>query len=125
MCGDVTQHVEVLNEDAKFLRLLDILGKWASDEKDQRMLIFVDRQEAADELLGHLYKRGYRSLSLHGGKDQMDRDSTILDFKTGVCDILIATSVAARGLDVKECNVVVNFECPNHMEGVFVFCYLY
>lgn len=46
----------------------------------------------------------------------MDRDSTISDFKSGVCQLLIATSVAARGLDVKQLKLVINFECPNHME---------
>lgn len=46
----------------------------------------------------------------------MDRDSTIADFKSGVCQLLIATSVAARGLDVKQLKLVINFECPNHME---------
>lgn len=46
----------------------------------------------------------------------MDRDSTISDFKAGVSNILIATSVAARGLDVKQLKLVVNYECPNHME---------
>ena len=46
----------------------------------------------------------------------MDRDSTIHDFKSGVVQILVATSVAARGLDVKELNIVVNYDCPNHME---------
>ncbi|KAK9766040.1 pre-mRNA processing RNA-helicase [Basidiobolus ranarum] len=55
-------------------------------------------------------------MSLHGGKDQSDRDTTIADFKSGVINILIATSVAARGLDVKRLNLVVNYECPNHME---------
>ncbi len=52
----------------------------------------------------------------------MDRDSTIEDFKTGVCSIMIATSVAARGLDVKELNVVVNFDPPNHMEDYVHRC---
>lgn len=45
---------------------------------------------------------GYPCLSLHGGKDQSDRESTISDFKSDVCNVLIATSVAARGLDVKD-----------------------
>jgi len=45
---------------------------------------------------------GYPCLSLHGGKDQSDRESTIADFKSDVCNVLIATSVAARGLDVKD-----------------------
>lgn len=44
---------------------------------------------------------GYPCLTLHGGKDQMDRESTLADFKSDVCNLLIATSVAARGLDVK------------------------
>ena len=45
---------------------------------------------------------GYPCLSLHGGKDQSDRESTIADFKSNVCNVLVATSVAARGLDVKD-----------------------
>lgn len=67
-------------------------------------------------MLKDLFARGYPCNSLHGGKDQMDRDSTISDFKAGIFRILVATSVAARGLDVKNLNVVVNYECPNHME---------
>jgi len=60
-------------------------------------------------------------MSLHGGKDQVDRDSTIADFKTGVVPIVIATSVAARGLDVKQLKLVINFDAPNHMED-YVHC---
>ena len=59
---------------------------------------------------------GYPCLSLHGGKDQLDRESTIKDFKTDVCNLLVATSVAARGLDVKDLKLVVNFYVPNHHE---------
>ncbi len=52
---------------------------------------------------------GYACLTLHGGKDQLDRESTLSDFKGEVCDILVATSVAARGLDVKVCLFVCLF----------------
>lgn len=59
---------------------------------------------------------GYPCLSLHGGKDQSDRESTINDFKQDVCNLLVATSIAARGLDVKELVLVVNYDTPNHHE---------
>lgn len=112
---DVEQLVEVVEEDSKFLKLLDVLGRWY-ETKSNRILIFVDRQDSADSLLKDLIRRGYHCNSLHGGKDQSDRDCAITDFKTGVIPILIATSVAARGLDVKELKLVINYECPNHME---------
>ena len=59
---------------------------------------------------------GYPCLSLHGGKDQSDRECTISDFKTNVCSVLVATSIAARGLDVKELVLVLNYDVPNHHE---------
>ncbi|KAF9429141.1 pre-mRNA processing RNA-helicase, partial [Entomortierella beljakovae] len=113
---DVTQIVEVREEDTRFNRLLEILGKAYNDDPENRILIFVSRQEAADNLLRDLLRRGYASMTIHGGKDQVDRDSAITDFKAGDCQLLIATSVAARGLDVKKLGIVINYECPNHME---------
>ncbi|OAP60601.1 pre-mRNA-processing ATP-dependent RNA helicase prp5 [Fonsecaea erecta] len=115
---EITQIVEVREDSTKFIRLLELLGKLYEDEKneDDRVLIFVDRQEAADGLLRDLMKKGYPCMSIHGGKDQIDRDSTIDDFKAGVVPILIATSVAARGLDVKQLKLVVNYDAPNHLE---------
>ncbi|KAK3821949.1 MAG: P-loop containing nucleoside triphosphate hydrolase protein [Linnemannia gamsii] len=113
---DITQIVEVREDDTRFTRLLEILGQAYNDDTEARVLIFVSRQEAADNLLRDLNRRGYLSMSIHGGKDQVDRDSAISDFKAGVCQILIATSVAARGLDVKKLGIVINYECPNHME---------
>ena len=61
-------------------------------------------------------------MSLHGGIDQYDRDSTIIDFKNGDMPLLIATSVAARGLDVKDLILVVNYDCPNHYEDYVHRC---
>ena len=115
---EITQIVEVRGEDTKFVRLLELLGQLYADDKneDDRALVFVDRQESADGLLGDLMRKGYPCGSIHGGKDQVDRNSTIDDFKAGVVPIMIATSVAARGLDVKQLKLVVNYDAPNHLE---------
>ncbi|KAG9246325.1 putative Pre-mRNA-processing ATP-dependent RNA helicase prp5 [Calycina marina] len=113
---EITQIVEVREEKQKFHRLLELLGELYDRDEDSRTLIFVDRQEKADDLLKDLMRKGYPCMSIHGGKDQIDRDSTIDDFKKGVIPIMIATSVAARGLDVKQLKLVVNFDAPNHLE---------
>lgn len=113
---EITQIVEIREEKEKFLRLLELLGELYVDDDDVRALIFVERQEKADDLLRELLRKGYGCMSIHGGKDQVDRDSTISDFKSGVCPVLIATSVAARGLDVKQLKLVVNYDAPNHLE---------
>ncbi|KAK3996840.1 P-loop containing nucleoside triphosphate hydrolase protein [Cladorrhinum sp. PSN332] len=113
---EITQIVEVIEEGKKFVRLLEILGELYADDEDVRALIFVERQEKTDDVLRELLRRGYGCMSIHGGKDQEDRNSTISDFKKGVCPILIATSVAARGLDVKQLKLVVNYDAPSHLE---------
>jgi len=116
VAAEIDQIVEVRAEDTKFNRLLEILGQMYNDDPEARTLIFVDRQEAADNLLRELLRKSYLAMSLHGGKDQVDRDTTISDFKSGVVPVVIATSVAARGLDVKQLKLVINYDAPNHME---------
>lgn len=113
---EITQVVEIREEKDKFLRLLELLGELYVDDDDVRTLIFVERQEKADDLLRELLRKGYGCMSIHGGKDQVDRDSTISDFKSGVCPVMVATSVAARGLDVKQLKLVVNYDAPSHLE---------
>jgi len=93
--------------------LLQILGEFHDWGK---ILIFVKNQEKCDNLFRTLIQYSYPCLSIHGGKDQSDRESTIMDFKNGVTKILIATSIAARGLDVKSLKLVVNFDAPDHYE---------
>uniref|UniRef100_A0A672GAV3 Probable ATP-dependent RNA helicase DDX46 n=1 Tax=Salarias fasciatus TaxID=181472 RepID=A0A672GAV3_SALFA len=113
VCSDVEQHVLVIDEEKKFLKLLEILGHY---QEKGSVIIFVDKQEHADGLLKDLMKASYPCMSLHGGIDQYDRDSIINDFKNGACRLMVATSVAARGLDVKQLILVVNYNCPNHYE---------
>lgn len=113
---EIEQIVEVRPETAKFVRTLELLGELYDRDEDARTLIFVERQEKADDLLKELMMKGYPCMSIHGGKDQVDRDSTISDFKKGIVPILIATSIAARGLDVKQLKLVINYDAPNHLE---------
>ncbi|XP_055499196.1 probable ATP-dependent RNA helicase DDX46 isoform X4 [Leucoraja erinacea] len=113
VCSDVEQHVVVIEEESKFLKLLELLGRY---QETGSVIVFVDKQEHADGLLKDLLRAAYSCLSLHGGIDQYDRDSIINDFKNGVCRLLVATSVAARGLDVKQMILVINYSCPNHYE---------
>ena len=119
VCKDVEQHIMLINDDDKYLKLLELLGVY---QEQGSVLVFVDKQEAADELMKKLLKNSYPCMSLHGGIDQYDRESTISDFKNGNIPLLIATSVAARGLDVKELILVVNYDVPNHYEDYVHRC---
>lgn len=116
---EIDQRVEVRDSDTKWPRLLEILGERNISDvegEDSRVLIFVDRQEAADDLAALLNSRSYPASSLHGGREQIDRDAAIRNFKSGDIPHVVATSVAARGLDVKELRLVINYDAPNHME---------
>lgn len=113
---NVVQYAELVEEDDKFFRLLQLLGDHADEAK--KAIVFVDTQVRADSLFEQLLRNGYDSSSLHGGKEQEDRDSTIADFKRkDGPNVLVATGVAGRGLDVPSCACVINYSCPNHLEA--------
>ena len=78
----------IIDEDKKFLKLLELLGLY---QERGSVLVFVDKQEHADELMKELLTHSYPCMSLHGGIDQYDRDSTILDFKSGNVKLLVRT----------------------------------
>ncbi|KAI4839733.1 pre-mRNA-processing ATP-dependent RNA helicase PRP5 [Plasmodium brasilianum] len=111
--NNIYQFVEVLDESKKIFRLLKLLGEWV---KYGLILIFVNKQLEADVLYLELFKYDYKTLVLHGGQDQADRQCTLQNFKNEQNKILIATSVMARGIDIKNIILVINYECPDHIE---------
>ncbi|CAN9219181.1 unnamed protein product [Alternaria alternata] len=110
---EITQVISVVpnSYEKKVHKTLLYLGQLFSEDENTQVLIFTERQETAEDLLSKLYKSKYFSVNtIHGAKDQTDRNEAINDFKQGVLSILIATSVAARGLDVPGLAMVLNFD---------------
>jgi superfamily II DNA/RNA helicase len=78
----------------------------------RQVLIFVRTKQGADSLAKEMCKDGIKTLALHGDKSQGTRTKALSDFKEGNCRALVATDVAARGLDIPELNYVINYELP-------------
>ena len=79
-------------------------------------LVFCNRKQQCQELSDELWQQGFHALALHGDLEQRDRDQVLLQFANHSCSILVATDVAARGLDIKELQAVINFELANDPE---------
>lgn len=82
----------------------------------KRTLIFTNTKRMAEELAEELKGRGYFAEGLHGDLSQAVRDRVMTSFRTGTSDILIATDVAARGIDVDDVEAVINFDVPQDIE---------
>jgi superfamily II DNA/RNA helicase len=80
--------------------------------------VFVSRKSDCDYLAESLFDWGYKADSLHGDKSQMLRERTMTRFHTSRVRILVATDVASRGLDVRDIEVVVNYDFPVGSSGV-------
>lgn len=109
----VEQCVEMLKEDEKDRRLIEILS---SGEFEPPIIVFVNRKQTVDFLSRRLEVLGHRCVALHGGKNQEQRESAISQLKKSGRDILIATDVAGRGIDIKDVSLVVNYDMAKTIE---------
>ncbi len=105
------QELFELAEDAKTPLLLRLLGKSRG-----RVLVFVRTKRGVDRLARSISNRRLRAVRIHGGLEQADRDKALADFRDGARRVLIATDIAARGLDISDIEHVVNYDFPHHPE---------
>ena len=94
-------------------RKRDLLIQLIDDHKWHQVLVFTRTKHGADALSDRLGKAGIRSAALHGNKSQSQRQRALDDFKRLKLNVLVATDIAARGIDIDELPHVVNYELPN------------
>ncbi|KAK8710242.1 hypothetical protein V6N13_145576 [Hibiscus sabdariffa] len=108
----ITQYVEVLPPMEKHRRLEQILR---SQEPGSKIIVFCSTKKMCDQLARNL-SRHFGAAAIHGDKSQADRDYVLNQFRTGRSPVLVATDVAARGLDIKDIKVVINYDFPTGVE---------
>ena len=96
---------------------LDMLVTHLGDEDRGRTLIFVRTKRGADRLVKRLSRNGIAAVALHGNKTQGQRERALRSFHDGRTDALVATDVAARGIDVDDVTHVINFDAPADRDG--------
>lgn len=107
----ITQRVEYADDRQKRDVLMRILP-----ECDGLTLIFVETKRAADALEDWLICEGINATSIHGDRSQKEREHALKEFKSGRCPVLVATDVAARGLDISNVKVVIQHDLPNTID---------
>ncbi|MCH1583399.1 MAG: DEAD/DEAH box helicase, partial [Flavobacteriales bacterium] len=105
----VDQRVYFVRQAEKKHLLVDVL----TEPEVSSALVFTRTKYGADKLVRHLRKQGVRAEAIHGNKSQPQREKAMKAFKRGDLGVLVATDIAARGIDVDELSHVVNFEIPN------------
>ena len=105
----VTQEIHFIAKAEKSKLLIEMLDK----HRDERAIVFGRTKHGMEKLSKTLEKHGYSAGAIHGNKSQGQRDRAIAAFKAGQIKILVATDVAARGLDIPDVKHVYNYELPN------------
>ncbi|KAL3681784.1 hypothetical protein R1sor_024740 [Riccia sorocarpa] len=112
---DVMQIVEVLEDRARFQRLDALLAKYHKS-RTNRVIVFVLYKKEAVRVENQLQSRGWKVAAVHGDKGQAERTRAVQSFRDGSCPLLVATDVAARGLDIPDVEFVINFSFPLTVE---------
>jgi len=105
----VEQVVYLVDADRK----LDLLAELVRRRNMHQVLVFTRTKLQAGRLASQLDRAGVEAISIHGDRSQPERERALADFKSGAVRVLVATDVAARGLDIDSLPVVVNFELPH------------
>ena len=117
----VQQTVEVIEDRQRERRLQELLNQVHGNRKD-KVLIFALYKKEAERLEYSLRKQGWNCCAIHGNKNQAARTAALASFKDGSCPLLIATDVAARGIDIDDIEVVINYTFPLTIEDFVHRC---
>lgn len=110
----IKQVIETCEESEKREKFIELLKQQGETD---RVLCFIQTKRAVDEIRGELLQNGFKNVrAIHGDKTQELRDLAISEFKSGTSNILLATDVASRGLDVKDIKMVINYDMPPDIE---------
>lgn len=93
-----------------------LLSHLISTQNWQQALIFIETKHGAAKLVSQLEKRGIAAESIHSGRTQDIREQILADFKSGIIKFLVATGIAARGLDIGDLSLVVNYDLPAQVD---------
>jgi ATP-dependent RNA helicase RhlE len=108
--------VELVDQGVLFVssdRKRDALATLLDDPGFERVLVFTRTKHGADRVARHLSAAGIEAIAIHGNKSQPQRERALAGFRAGGSRVLIATDIAARGIDVEGVSHVINFELPN------------
>ena len=110
---NITQKVEYVEDPDKRSVLLDIL---AMEPRGGLTLVFVETKRMADILCDYLIANNYPATSIHGDRTQRERETALQTFRQGHTPIMVATAVAARGLDIPNVTHVINYDLPSDID---------
>jgi len=122
---DITQTIHMISEFEKADKIQEVLKDLVDGTSNKdggkehpKVIVFTSKKITCDELANKLWNDGFAVDSLHGDRAQWERTKVMNAFKSGTLRMLIATDVAARGLDVKDVGVVVNYDMPSGTNGI-------
>lgn len=109
----INQKIIMLNNSQK----IDALKEIVQSRAGARLLIFTKTKHGAEKVVKSLSKDGFSVASIHGNKSQNQRQKSLINFKNGNCPLLVATDIAARGIDVPGVEAVINYDLPEVPES--------
>ena len=113
----IDQYIHFVEQKNKLTHLLDMMSRRMKDNPGELNLVFSRTKHGARKLAEKLERHGVRADAIHGDKSQAARQKTLNRFKKGQTPVLVATDVAARGIDVRNITLVVNYDLPSEADN--------
>ena len=113
--NNIQQTVEMCSEQEKYIKLILFLNK-ISKEQEYKIIIFIETEQMADYIADSIRRDGHPAKAIHGNTDQRQRDWTLKEFRNSKINMLVATDIAPRGLDIDDIKYVIKYDYPHNSE---------